>query len=189
MAALSFENQERSGNVAEAIVAAAIWIVSLTLVAATGAYDYLADDLIFQYGRQKICLMTGRKGQLYFVIVPTGLMVVANVASVIFSCVQLKLADVNGTAVRVFVKFLGNMVAFQSIQYALGFVLYFRWSEALKMVFEALVAYEGAIIASSYLLHRVQTLFCRRSKVRELGNLVPGRDQNFVGKDEKNEVK
>ena len=113
--------------------------------------------------------MAGEKGQLYFAIAPTGLRVVANVASVIFSCVQLNLADVaaaNGTAVRVFVKFLGNMVVFQSIHYALGVVYFFRENEALKMAFEASVSYENAIIASPYLLQRVQTHFRSQKRVR-----------------------
>ena len=167
LAVLSEENKNRSRFFLEAAVTLLIWILPMLLVIACALYDTLAKETFFEYGRKSLCLMSGRNGQLFFVIVPTGVMVVNNIICVIFSCIQLKLAlnsQFKDNYFRIFTKFLRNMVAFQSLQYILGISLYLWGNHCVKIVFETLVAFEGIIIALTYFLNRAKSNLCGEKK-------------------------
>ena len=162
MAALTVENQRRRSNFVEMIVTTAIWLFSSILVITTGIYDALVDDSFFKYGKKEICLISGKLGQRYFIIIPTGFMVLINVFSVIFSCAQLRAVWETISKEKVslkLVKFLGNMVVFQSVQYIFGVVYYLTSNDVIKIVFEVLVIFEGTFISFSHFFNRLQSIF------------------------------
>ena len=164
MAALTVENQERNSNKVEMIVTTFIWTFSLILVITTSLYDSLVNDSFFSYGKKGICLISGKDGQRYFIIVPTGFMVLANVFSVIFSCVQLRAIwqTISKESLSLkLVRFLGNMVVFQSVQYIFGVIYHLSSNDVIKNVFEVLVVFEGTFISFSHFINRFKSAICR----------------------------
>ena len=100
--------------------------------------DALVDNSLFQYGLDRICLVRGHFGKLYFVVVPTTVMVVFNVGCLIFSIIQLSQAwnqHLRQSTFLDYVKFLGKMTAFQSLQWIFGIVYYFVSSPVVGLTF------------------------------------------------------
>ena len=150
-----------------------IWFGGLCLMILFWLLDALVDDTLFQYGRNRICLMAGDFGQLYFVVVPTTIMVVFNAGGLIFSLIQLSQAWNKPLDQRSFfdyVKFLGKMTAFQSFQWIFGIVYYLASSPVAGMIFEFLVAYEGIFIAVFFLVAKWQLVKQKYNNWKERQN-------------------
>ena len=123
--------------------------------------DSFVDDSLFRYGRNRICLLSGNFGKLYLVVVPTTIMVVFNAGCLIFSIIQLSRAwdqRLDKKSFFDYVKFMGKMTVFQSLQWVFGIVYYFASSPIAGMVFEVLVAYEGNFITVFFLVAKWQTI-------------------------------
>ena len=88
-------------------------------------------------------------------------MVVFNAGCLIFSIIQLSRAwdqRLDKKSFFDYVKFMGKMTVFQSLQWVFGIVYYFASSPIAGMVFEVLVAYEGNFITVFFLVAKWQTI-------------------------------
>ena len=169
MAALSVENRAEKMSCWEIGISIFIWIGALSVVSALVVFDSLAEDSFLRYGENEICLLSGRRGQFYFVVIPTLVMLTANVGSLLVSAVYLKKIwnePLNKTNVLRLIKFLGKMAIFQSVQFVFGVLYYFSPSDPLKMIFEMLIAYEGLFIALSYFSNQNRTIGCGKAGSR-----------------------
>ena len=140
-----------------------IWVGALALVVALWAYDHFVDDddALMKYGRNGHCLLAGKTGKLYFVIVPTATMVFLNVGSTIFSIFQFARAQNKLIGKKGFyklAKFMGRLVVFQSIQWGFAVIFFFTHNQTCKILLEMLIAYEGVYISISYFIGRVRVV-------------------------------
>ena len=153
MAALAVENQRASVDKKEIITTVVVWIGGFLFVLSCWCFDHFVSDSFFAYGLNESCLVNGGGGRLYFVVVPTAMMIVVTMGTIAFSVVQFLAANnklVDREIFAKFLKFLGKLVAFQSVQWILGIVLYFTLSQVCKYVFEILVSFEGVYMTISY---------------------------------------
>ena len=153
MAALTVENQRHAINHKEVATFLVIWLGTFFLVFSLWAYDFFVDNTFFQYGKNEMCILTGKNGKLYFVVIPTTMMVILNFGSTIFAVIQYgqtmnQLIDRN--AFLKLLKFLSKLVVLQSIQWVFGIVFYFTSSTWSMIVFEVFVVFEGVHMAISY---------------------------------------
>ena len=105
-------------------------------------------------------IYSGRRGQLYLVVIPASVMLAFNMFSVTFSAANLAKAwdrPLDVLTLLKLVKFLGKMVAFQSIEHLFGVLFFFSSNAAIKLAFEILVSFEGVGIALCYFSGQIQS--------------------------------
>ena len=122
MAALAAENRfGGGGKVAkeEIGIIVCIWSGALGLVVSLWCVERFYVASAVHYGLNEMCIISGKWGRLYFVVVPVSVMVLANFATMIFSVyqfVQLSDQPLDRARISKLAKFLGKLIVFQSIQ-------------------------------------------------------------------------
>ena len=153
MAVLAMENREKTMSKWEIGCIASFWLGPLFLVVALFCVGKFYDDSLVRYGKDDHCLLAGRFGQLYFLVLPSILMVVVNVGSVVFSLVQfcyLWDKPLDTKMLAHLTKVFARLMAFQSVQFVFGILYFFTGNDVIKLFFEFLVSFEGNFIALSY---------------------------------------
>ena len=153
MAELHHDNQNQKMDGSEVFILLTIWLGSLSGVISLWAYDQFVDDSLVIYGQNEICLLSGKMGRIYFVVVPAVIMVTLNTGSLFFSIFQFKKLFEDKSSQIVWtrlVSFLGKLIVLQSLQWVFGIVYFFTESSAAGHAFEILTAFEGTYMAISY---------------------------------------
>ena len=157
LASLSIENKSSGGLTArEASFHGFAWLVCLASVTAIVVYEHTTTDAIFGFGERRVCLATSQKGMLYLIIIPTVVTLLLNIITTVYSGVTLtqlmRSRPLNrDPLVPRLLLFLGRMISFQSLQWALGLVYYVTQVDVVGFLFEIFLTFEGFIISSSYL--------------------------------------
>ena len=162
MAALAAENRGGGGGRVikeETGIILGIWSGALGLVVGLWCVEEFYDASALHYGLNEMCIISGKWGRLYFVVVPATIMVLTNFAALIFSLFQfVRLSDqpLDQAQILKLAKFLGKLIVFQSIQWIFGVIFYFSENSVVKFLFEISVAYEGTFMAISYFSNEVR---------------------------------
>ena len=158
------ESKDNKKSIVEVSVHIYIFII---LLSSTGGcvplfYDHVAKNPVFGFGMGDICVVMNAKGVLYFFIVPTLIMLLLNVLNTLYSGFTLYhlMASIQAfcnKTVSKLLNFLGRMISFQSLQWAFGLIFYVSQIEAVGLVFEILVSFEGLTISSSFFIAELKS--------------------------------
>ena len=165
-ASLSIENQKKDDGKGEIATFIGIWIGILCIVISCWLYDSFIDSSIIGYGLHEICLITGQRGKMYLLVIPTAGIVLLNIGIGMFSLHQYNnLVKEKAKTGKQFLKFLGRLTAFQSTQWIFGILYYFTGNQYFKYNFEICVAFEGSFLMFSSYLSRMFVFFKKQNRV------------------------
>ena len=164
LAAMAEENRNNAISYGEVLTHAGAVVVSCIGGGVLLFYEFLSNKSLFGAGKNQLCIVTDPDGIVYFVVIPTVLTLIMNLFTTGFSGIilyQIMNANqlVHNNNVSRLLLFLGRLVSFQSLQWALGLIHYSTQNEIVGLVFEILVSFEGVMIASSYFIAECRAKF------------------------------
>ena len=129
VASLQCGNRGKKLNVREWVYNAIVVSFCVLTVGGVVGYEHFTSDPQFDYGRDEDCVMAGKSGSLFLVIVPTFITIVVNLITTTYSGVTLYLYNISNplikeNAVPRLMVFLIRMISFQGLQWVLGLVFH-----------------------------------------------------------------